>query len=66
MYKIYLYVEDKTHEEFYYKSNQLHAVSRTQQDRQREPNVKILHSPLFTEFLSALQWRFASTPEQRY
>ena len=29
------------------KSNQLHAVSRTQQGRQREPSVKTLRSPIF-------------------
>ena len=33
--------------------NQLHAVSRTQQGRQREPNVKTHRSPLFAEF-----WRY--------
>ena len=32
------------------KSNQLHAVSRTQQGRQREPSVKTLRSPLSAEF----------------
>ena len=32
------------------KSNQLYAVSRTQQDRQREPSVKTLRSPLSAEF----------------
>ena len=32
------------------KSNQLHAVSRTQQGRQREPIVKTLRSPLSAEF----------------
>ena len=53
-------------------SSQLHAVSRTQQSRQREPNVKTLRFPLSVEF-----WRhcvlsgrtqsraFASTPERR-
>ena len=30
--------------------NQLHAVSRTQQGRQRESSVKILRSPLSAEF----------------
>ena len=30
--------------------NQLHAVSRTQEGRQREPNVKTLLSPLSAEF----------------
>ena len=30
--------------------NQLHAVSRTQQSRQREPSVKTLRSPLSAEF----------------
>ena len=33
-------------------NNQLHAVSRTQQGRQREPGVKTLHPPL-----SAVFWR---------
>ena len=28
------------------KKNQLHAVSRKQQGRQREPSVRTLHSPL--------------------
>ena len=32
------------------KSNQLHAVSRTKQGRQREPSVKTLRSPLSAEF----------------
>ena len=51
--------------------NQLHAVSRTQQGRHREPSVKTLRTPLSAEF-----WRhcvlsvrtppcFASTPERR-
>ena len=31
------------------KKNQLHAVSRTQQGRQREPSVKTLRSPLSAE-----------------
>ena len=30
--------------------NQLHAVSRTQQSRQREPTVRTLRSPLSAEF----------------
>ena len=30
--------------------NQLHAVSRTQQVRQREPSIKTLRSPLSAEF----------------
>ena len=56
------------------KSNQLHAVSRTQQGRQRELSVNTLRSPLSAEF-----WRHchcvlsggpnrrasASTPERR-
>ena len=32
------------------KKNQLHAVSRTQQGRQREPGVETLRSPLSAEF----------------
>ena len=32
------------------KSNQIHAVSRTQQGRQREPSVKTLRPPLSAEF----------------
>ena len=32
------------------KKNQLHAVSRTQQGRQRESSVKTLRSPLSAEF----------------
>ena len=36
------------------KINQLHAVSRIQQGRQSEPNVKTLRSPLSAEF-----WRHA-------
>ena len=32
------------------KLNQLHAVSRIQQGRQREPSVKTLRFPLSTEF----------------
>ena len=56
------------------KLNQLHAVSRTQQGRQRVPSVKTLRSPLsaFRRVLDALrvEWRnstprFASTPERR-
>ena len=30
--------------------NQFHAVSRTQQGRQREPSVKTIRSPLSVEF----------------
>ena len=33
-----------------YKINLLHDGSRTQQGRQREPNIKILHSTLYAEF----------------
>ena len=33
-----------------YLKDQIHAVSRTQQGRQREPSVKKLHSPLSAEF----------------
>ena len=50
---------------------QLHAVSRSQQGRQREPSVKTLRSPL-SGVLEALrvEWRnstprFASTSERR-
>ena len=32
------------------KSNKFHAVSRTQQGRQRKPSVKTLRSPLSAEF----------------
>ena len=32
------------------KSNQLHVVSRTQQDRQRKPSVNTQRSPLFAGF----------------
>ena len=32
------------------KINQLHAVSRTQHDRQRAPSVKTVRSPLYAEF----------------
>ena len=32
------------------KSNPLHAVSRRQQGRQREPSVETYRSPLFAEF----------------
>ena len=53
------------------KYNQLHAVSRTWQGRQREPSIKTLRSPLSAE-LEALhvEWqnstpRLASTPERR-
>ena len=53
---------------YFIKNNQRHAVSRTQQGRQREPSVKTLRSP----FMEALhvEWqkstpRFASTPERR-
>ena len=35
------------------KLNQIHAVSRTQQRRQKEPSVKTLRSPLSVEF-----WRY--------
>ena len=50
--------------------NQLHAVSRTQQGRQREPSVKTLCFPFSAEFwrhcvLSGGTPRFALTPEQR-
>ena len=54
------------------KTNQLHAVSRTQQGRQREPSVKTLRSPLSANFwrhcvLSGGTQRrsFASTPVRR-
>ena len=48
----------------------LHAVSRTQQDMQKEPSVKTLRSPLFAEFTALrVEWqnstRFGSTPERR-
>ena len=43
------------------KLNQLHAVSRTQQGRQREHNVKTLRSPLSTEFWMRVEWQ-NSTP----
>ena len=36
------------------KLNQLHAVSRIQQGRQREPSVKTRRSPLFAEFFEVL------------
>ena len=41
------------------KQNQLHAVSRTQQGRQRKPSAKTLRSPLSAEFWrhSAEFWR---------
>ena len=50
--------------------NQLHAVSCTQQGRQREPNVKTLRSPLSAEFWRHCMLRggtpsSASTPERR-
>ena len=50
--------------------NQLHAVSRTQQGRQREPSVRTLRSPLPADFwrhcvLSSGTPRFTSTPERR-
>ena len=49
-----------------YYINQLHAVSRTQQGRQREPSVKTLRSPLSTEFeLQNSTPRLASTPERK-
>ena len=47
--------------------NQLHAVPRTQQGRQREPSVKTLCSPLSPQFLlsGGTQRRaFPSTPEE--
>ena len=51
---------------------QLHAVSRTQQGRQREPSVKTLRSQRSARVLEALrvEWwnlmpRFASTPERK-
>ena len=54
------------------KLNQLHAISRTQQCRQREPCVKTHRSPLSTEFwrYERVEWRnstshFALTPERR-
>ena len=43
--------------------NQLHAVSRTQEGRQREPNVKTLRSPLSAQFSLCIEWQ--STPERR-
>ena len=51
------------------KSNQIHAVSRTQQGRQREPSVKTLRSPLSAEFwrhcvLSGRTQRHASPQHQ--
>ena len=53
-----------------YQINQLHALSRTQQGRQREPNVKTF--PTFCRILEAMrvEWqnstpRFASTLERR-
>ena len=54
------------------KWNQLHAVSRTQQGRQREPSVKTLPLSTFCRILEALrvEWqnstpRLTSTPERR-
>ena len=55
------------------KINQLHAVSRTLQGRQREPSVKLnTLFPIFCRILEALrvEWqnstpRFASTPKRR-
>ena len=38
------------------KSNQLHAVSRTLQGRQREPNVKTLRSPLLPPYSGGIAW----------
>ena len=58
---------------YYFKSNQnqLHALFRKQQGRQREPSVKTIHSPLSAEFwrhcvLSGGTQRrtFAWTPER--
>ena len=53
------------------KLNQLHAVSRTQQGRQRELSVKTLRPPLSAKFWSncvlsggTQRLAFASTPEQ--
>ena len=55
---------------FYWHTNQLHAVSRTLQGRQREPSVKTLRSLLSAEFwwhcvLSGRTPRLSSTPERR-
>ena len=52
------------------KSNQFHAVSRTQEDRQREPSVKILRSSHQNLEALCVEWRsstprFVSTPERR-
>ena len=49
---------------------QLHAVSRTQQGRQREPSVKTLRFPLSAKFwrhcvLSGRKPRLTSTPERK-
>ena len=38
------------------KNSQLHAVSRTQQGRQREPSVKTLRSPLSSEMNNYLKF----------
>ena len=53
------------------KKNQLYAVSRTQQGRQREPSVKTLRSRLSTELWRhcVVKWRnstprFASKPDR--
>ena len=65
----------RTFKEDKLKLNQLHAVSRTQQGKQREPSLKTLSSPhiprIFRRILEALriEWRnstsrFASTPER--
>ena len=35
------------------KLNELHALYRTQQDRQREPSVKTLRSPLSAEMVTS-------------
>ena len=41
----------KNKQKIYYKiKNQLHAVSRTQRGRQREPSAKTLRSPLSAKF----------------
>ena len=59
---------------FLFKKNLRHAVSRTQQSRNREPSVKTLRSPVSAELLYIyiglrVEWqnlspRFASTPEK--
>ena len=58
--------------EFISNLNQLHAVSRTHQGRQKEPSVKTLRCPLSGRVLEALrvEWRnstphFPLTPERR-